>query len=1047
MSRYRLGDITLRNWNSWDSVPRDPVSIGTGILSTLVPSGAILGSTALYTAATYVIGYGVTTAITSLALNALSPKPSFDAVTGSQGRLVNTREAAAAHQYVYGEVRKGGTIVNMTTSGENNKFLHMIIALAGHEVNSIGDIYINDEIVTITSTFVSSGSFANFKVRIVKYDGSQTTPNADWPVETGIGAGIAYLYVRLEYDQDAFANGIPSFTAVVQGKKVYDPRDSGQSATDSSTWTYSANSALCIADYIRADYGLADTGYSRIDDTMLQAAANVCDEDVTLSGGGTENRYECHGVLSAENTPSDNITQMLTSCAGTLFWGSGKWKIKAGAYTSPVKDFTLDDLRSEISLKTRTSARDNFNAVQGTFTDATADWITVDYPQIKSTGTFLFEDGGVENILDLSLPFTTSSAMAQRLAKQTLFRSREQMTLSAEFGMSAFEVQIGDIIRLTIDRYGFSNKEFQVVSWSLVPNADAGDMRIAMTLQETSEAAFAWDAEETAIATNNTTLPKYDDPVIFGFTPTTEFSSYSKKSQRDLIVQLTSSSIDRIESFEVQIKRGLDSNGLLSVEGIIDRQTLTRGLANEDDLFSTELIGSRKIGDLDNDGDVDADDVDIYVDYYYGNLTNSDQLDRIDALHRHMIADQDKFSDYMISQFVLGETYQTIYTGAPDLARIKDFAVGTFDIRVRAFTKLGLRTDWLEYEGFQVPFADPNIASPTNATISVNDISSLELSWDESTSESLAYYEIRHSPLIEGEDVAAGSLVHGNHYVVTNVGTACDWTDACGVFTPEVGLEFWATGAATDAGGDATAANVVYIDKTVPWVNKVGRPANNVTCGVKEGTYVVRAFSKMGTPSIDYAKAAIRASDFNNPYSSSTTFNTWTIPSTYDTSPTIVFFDPPVARYPHFGYLYPSSDDGFVSKSVFEGSTSYDHGSVTDIRITVDYDFVRINYDNKLSGFIDNVFGQWDNLGMLVDDVSNEYQSDFKIVSFVRMRDSTSDDYSAWQRITSNIISGRYFEFKVEVISDAYDAGPTFHSITTSGGVMTGGITVNLEYN
>lgn len=1046
MSRYKLFDITLRSYNDWASVPRDPREVVKKIVETIL--GVTFGPVGTFIF--NVLYYGASTAITYKALSSLAEAKFKDALEKSSGRLVNVRDPASPHQYIYGKVRKGGTIVYLKTTGENNKYLHMVIALAGHEVNSIGDIYLNDEIVTITGDYVSSAPW-NDKIYIKKYSGNQTTSPAILDdgvfTETEIGRGIAYLYVRLEYDQDIFANGMPNVTAVVEGKKVYDPRDSGQNASDSSTWTYSANAALCVADYLRADYGLGDTDYGRIDDTMLQAAANVCDENVTLSAGGTENRYECHGVLSAENTPADNLGRMLTSCNGTIFWGSGKWKIKAGSYTSPVKDFTLDDLRSEISLKTRTSARDNFNAVQGTFADATADWITVDYPQIKSTGTFLFEDGGVENILDLSLPFTTSSTMAQRLAKQTLFRSREQMALTAEFGMSAFELEIGDIVRLTIDRYGFTNKEFEVVSWALVPNADAGDMRIAMTLQETSEAAFAWDAEETAITTNNTTLPKYDDQPSFGFTPTIEFSSYSKKSQRDLVIQLTSSVIDRLESFEVQIKRSLDSNGLLSSEGIIDPQAVTRGLADEDDLFSTELIGSRKIGDLDNDGDVDADDVGIYVDYYYNTLTNSDQLDRIDALHRHMIADQDKFSNYLVSQFVLTETYQTIYTGAPDLARIKDFAVGIFDIRVRAFTKLGLRTNWLEYERFEVPFSDPNIASPSNATISVNDISSLELSWSESASESLSHYEIRHSDLIEGQDVAAGSLVHGNHYVVTNVGTACDWTDACGVQTPSVGLEFWATGAATDAGGDATAANVVYIDKTVPWVNKVGRPANNITCGVKEGTYVVRAFSKMGTPSINYAKAAIRSTDFDNPFASSTTFNTWTIPSNYTTSPTIVEFDPPVARYPHFGFLYPDSDDGFISKAVFNGSTAYDHSSVDEIRITFDYDFVRMNFDNKLYGFTDNVFGQWDNLGMLVDDVSNEYQSDFKITPYVRMRNSTSDNFSSWQRVTSNIVSGRYFEFKVEVISDAYDAGPTFHSMTTSGGVMTGGITVTLEYN
>jgi len=543
MSRYRLGDITLKSYNSWENVPREPFKelVKKGVQAAL---GYTLGPVGTFIFE--VVYYAATTAITYSALSALEGKYDFS-IEQSQGRLINSRTPTGSQQYVYGKVRKGGVIVNLETEGSNNKYLHMIIALAGHEVDEIGDIYVNDKIVNISNNLVTDAPW-NSKIKIVKYTGNQTTVNEYWPSDAGIGSGIAYLYVRLEYDQDVFASGIPVFTAVLQGKKVYDPRQGGQSATDSSTWTYSANSALCIADYLRADYGLGDSDYSRIDNTMLQAAANICDEDVTLAAGGTEKRYECHGVLSAENTPADNVGRMLTSCNGTIFWGSGKWKLKAGAYTTPVKDFTLDDLRSEIAVKTRNSSRDNFNSVQGTFVDAAQDWISVDYPKIKSTGTFLFEDGGVENVLDLNLPFTTSPSMAQRLAKQTLFRGREQISLSAQFGMSAFEIEVGDIVRLTIDRYGFANKEFEVTSWSLSPNSDVGDMRISMTLQETSQSAFSWAAEEEALLANNTTLPLFNAVPNFGMTIDIETSSFNERLQKDLVVNISSNNLQDIQN-------------------------------------------------------------------------------------------------------------------------------------------------------------------------------------------------------------------------------------------------------------------------------------------------------------------------------------------------------------------------------------------------------------------------------------------------------------------------------------------------------------------
>lgn len=37
----------------------------------------------------------------------------------------------------------------MESNGTNNEYLHQIICLAGHEVNSIGDIYVNDQVVTL----------------------------------------------------------------------------------------------------------------------------------------------------------------------------------------------------------------------------------------------------------------------------------------------------------------------------------------------------------------------------------------------------------------------------------------------------------------------------------------------------------------------------------------------------------------------------------------------------------------------------------------------------------------------------------------------------------------------------------------------------------------------------------------------------------------------------------------------------------------------------------------------------------------------------------
>jgi hypothetical protein len=110
-----------------------------------------------------------------------------------------------------------------------------------------------------------------------------------------------------------------------------------------------------------------------------------------------------------------------------------------------------------------------------------------------------------------------------------LFRNREQLTFSADFGMAALGLQVGDIVALTIDRYGWSAKEFEVVSWTFGANGEAGDLRVTMTLRETSSAAFSWTAEESAITGNNSTLP---DPSS-GLTVTNLTASGGGRTQGD----------------------------------------------------------------------------------------------------------------------------------------------------------------------------------------------------------------------------------------------------------------------------------------------------------------------------------------------------------------------------------------------------------------------------------------------------------------------------------------------------------------------------------
>jgi hypothetical protein len=660
--------------------------------------------------------------------------------------------------------------------------------LAGHELEEIGDIYLNDEVVTLDgSGFVTTAPY-NSKIRIKKHLGSDSqTTDADLLAESNQitsafrGQGIAYLYVRYEYDQDAFPNGLPLVTAVIKGKKVYDPR--------TATTAYSNNAALCVRDFITSAYGLSD---DQIDDTVFSAAANICDENVNLSGGGTEKKYTINGITRADINYGDVLGDMMTACAGSLFWGAGKWKLTVGDYTAPTKTLTLDDLRGSISLATRVNLRDQFNIVKGTFNDSSERWIVTDYPEVKGS-TFVTEDGGQETALDLRLPYTTSSATAQRLAKLTLYRGREQMTFTADFGLNAFDVEVGEIIALTNERYGWNAKEFEVVGWSFGAS-EAGALTVSLTLRETSEAAFDWTAEEKKLLQNNTSLPSPFTTTTVGLTVDAELRTANQQVVGALIMNVTSTS-PFTDRFEVQFKKSSDTNWTMAGQATGNR---FEAIGVSDGLFdirarSVNVFGARGAWNT--------------ITGFYATLFASPPQDVTNfsanvvgnTLHLSWtpVADLD-LSHYKIrySNVTSGAVYSNAVDLVPKIARPANTATvpartGTYFIK--AVDKLG------------------NLSSnPTSIVIDTNVANIDNLNVVETLTQNPNFTGAKSSVVLTSDDT-------GNYITL---GTAQNFDSATGLFDDQVGL-FDGGGASVSVAASGTYDFDNYIDLGQKYVSRV----------------------------------------------------------------------------------------------------------------------------------------------------------------------------------------------------------------------------------
>lgn len=487
------------------------------------------------------------------ALNALTPKVG---ISSGQGYQSNAIDSVADHQIIYGETKVGGVVVYKEAT-DNNKYLHKIIAIAGHEIDSFTQIYLNDSLLTIDGTGnVTSPSKYDGFVRINLHTGSpDQLADSDLVAESNSGwssshrlRGIAYIYARFKFNADKFPNGEPIITAVVKGKKVYDPR------TGLTSW--SDNSALCLSDYIRSDQGLSEIA-DNVDYTMVSVAANICDESVALAIGGTEKRYTTNGSFITSVTPSNVIDSLSRPMGGMIWFTQGKWRMKAAAWTTPVLTLDENDLRSDINITTRNSRRDNFNGVGGKFRGPETNWVASDFPKISSA-TFVAVDGGLESSIDLDMLFTRTPTTAQRIAKIALYRNREQITVSANFGLRALSLQVGDVIYINLTRAGWAAKTFEVQSWRMVPT-EGNDLQIEMTLRELSAAVFNWSAEESAFEANNSNLidPFYVVPI--GLELTSEVRSFRESLTNVIIAKITASDPSGIERVEVQGKKSVDT--------------------------------------------------------------------------------------------------------------------------------------------------------------------------------------------------------------------------------------------------------------------------------------------------------------------------------------------------------------------------------------------------------------------------------------------------------------------------------------------------------
>ena len=384
---------------------------------------------------------------------------------------------------IFGQMRVSGmNAIGPWCSGSRGEYLHQVLVLSGWNLDSITDVYLDQTTVASanigaitgasTDGQVTTGEYAN-NIHIRRYTGSQTT--VDYILNTAFSSqwgtnhvlkNYGVLFLQYKHATIYEKKGKPEVSCLVTGARVYDPRldsTNGGSGShryaDSTTWTYSNNPALCTVYLLMWDKRYGGFGVNpatRIDWPLVAAAANECDENVTVPSG-TQKRYTCNVVIEmTKEARTSNLELVTGSMLGHAYFQGGKWRVYAGSWQSSAFTITEADVTDSVIFQTAVDVSEHYNAVKGQYIDAARNYTPQEFSPVKDTA-YQTEDGTSAPVYkEVSFGACTNEYEAQRNAIIINRLSRRRRTLTIAGAMSLLKIRPYETGTVSIAEWGLS---------------------------------------------------------------------------------------------------------------------------------------------------------------------------------------------------------------------------------------------------------------------------------------------------------------------------------------------------------------------------------------------------------------------------------------------------------------------------------------------------------------------------------------------------------------------------------------------------------------
>lgn len=318
------------------------------------------------------------------------------------------------------------------------------------------------------------------------------------------------------------------------------------------------------------------------EDDRIITAANACDTSTGYVVGATtdtQKLYRAALVVPFGSQAKDVFDDLAQAMGGFWAFAGGSLYVKAGTWTSPVMALTDSDLAVVVRKGVQTSARpigisthrqrvDKFNTVNVQIWDAGQDYKQVALTPL--TDAALVTADGASLVQSVSYEAIGYAPQALHVAGIMMRDARDPLTVTIPFKLRVYPVEIFDNVTLTLSRYGWSAKEFQVLGreWT-------AEGALALTLKETAASIFTLDAAFSAQGgADNTTLPSpwYVPPIgaLTITSGTTELVRQAdgtiKSRMRVSWPTITDSSVTDGGSVEIQYREAISTGEWASVQ-------------------------------------------------------------------------------------------------------------------------------------------------------------------------------------------------------------------------------------------------------------------------------------------------------------------------------------------------------------------------------------------------------------------------------------------------------------------------------------------------